>query len=168
MGSAAAGQKHFNARYKNYLNWMPAGEVAAASTNGLHRIFPQDVTNAVGPRALKIVKNSRTNYWVEFRQKYTSNKWLMSGAGLRWAGNGNEHSNLLDTSPGSAAGKDDAAILLGRTFSDTQTGIHVTVVGKGGRRRVARSVCEPRSFPMNLPPPRFDRQRGRGGARRAG
>ncbi len=153
MGSAAAGQKHFNARYKNYLNWMPAGEVAAASTNGLYRIFPQDVTNAVGPRALKIVKNSRTNYWVEFRQKYTSNKWLMSGAGLRWAGNGNEHSNLLDTSPGSAAGKDDAAILLGRTFSDTQTGIHVTVVGKGGTAPESLEVFVNRgSFPMNLPP----------------
>ena len=56
----------------------------------------------------------------------------MSGAGLRWAQNGNQKSQLLDTTPGSTDGKNDAALVIGRTFSDKRRGIHITPVGKGG------------------------------------
>ena len=132
MGAASAGANHFNARYKAYLNWLQAGETLSVSTSGVYRIYAHDDTNSTGLRGLRIVRNSSTNYWVEFRQKFTGNRWLMSGAGIRWAGNGNERSHLLDTTPGSADGKNDAALVLGRTFSDPAAGIHITTLRKGG------------------------------------
>jgi len=132
MGSANAGANHFNARYKSYMNWLQAGETTNVTVSGVYRIYPHDDTNSTGLRGLKIVRSASTNYWVEFRQKFTSNRWLMSGAGLRWAGNGNEKSHLLDTTPGSPDGKNDAALVLGRTFSDPASGIHITTLGKGG------------------------------------
>jgi Bacterial Ig domain/PKD domain/Divergent InlB B-repeat domain/Carboxypeptidase regulatory-like domain/Immunoglobulin domain/Glucodextranase, domain B len=132
MGSASAGANHFNARYKSYLNWLQAGETTNVTVSGAYRIYPHDDTNSTGLRGLKIVRSSTTNYWVEFRQKFTGNRWLMSGAGIRWAGNGNEKSHLLDTTPGSPDGKNDAALVLGRTFSDAASGIHITTLRKGG------------------------------------
>ncbi len=132
MGSASAGNNHFNARYKSYLNWLTTNEVITATSNGTYRIYAHDNPNSPGLRGLKIVKNSGTNYWVEFRQKFTSNKWLMSGAGLRWAQSGNQKSQLLDTTPGTTDGKNDSAIVIGRTFSDRVSNIHLTPIRKGG------------------------------------
>src|SRR6266576_2340387 len=109
MGSASAGNNHFNARYKNYLNWLTTNDVVTATSNGTYRVFAHDNATATGVRGLKIVKNAGTNYWIEFRQKFTNNKWLMNGAGLRWAQSGNQKSQLLDTTPGSADGKNDSA-----------------------------------------------------------
>jgi hypothetical protein len=153
MGSASAGNNHFNARYKNYLNWLIASEVITATTNGTYRIYTHDNQSSSGVRGLRIVKNSGTNYWVELRQKFTGNKWLMSGAGLRWAGNGNEKSQLLDTTPGSTDGKNDACIVIGRTFSDRFTGIHITPIGKGGTSPESLDVVVNLGlFPSDLPP----------------
>ncbi len=132
MGNAGAGKRHFNARYKNLLNWLPNAAVLAVTTNGLYQIAAHDEPTATGQRALRIVKNSATNYWVEFRQRYTNNTWLMNGVGLRWARSGtdNRQSLLLDTTPGSADGKNDSAIVMGRTFSDRVSGIHITPIRK--------------------------------------
>ncbi len=132
MGSANGGSYHFNARYKSYMNWLQAGDTTNVTMSGVYRIYAHDDTNSTGLRGLKIVRSATTNYWVEFRQKFTSNRWLMSGAGLRWAGNGNEKSHLLDTTPGSPDGKNDAALVVGRTFSDPASGIHITTLRKGG------------------------------------
>lgn len=153
MGAASAGNNHFNARYKQYLNWLTTNEVITVSTSGTYRVFCHDKTNVAGIRALKIVKNSSTNYWVEFRQKFTSNRWLMSGAGLRWAQNGNQKSQLLDTTPGSPDGKTDSALVVGRTFSDFDAGIHITTIGKGGTVPESLDVVvNLGSFPSNQPP----------------
>jgi len=153
MGSASAGNNHFNARYKNYLNWLQAGEIVTATTNGTYRIACHDNPSSTGFRGLKVVKNSSTNYWVEFRQKFTSNKWLMSGAGLRWAQSGNQKSQLLDTTPGSSDGKNDSALVIGRTFSDWDSAIHITPVGKGGTTPESLDVVvNLGSFPGNHPP----------------
>jgi hypothetical protein len=153
MGSASAGQKHFNVRYKNYLFWLTGTEVRPFTTNGIYSIFPHDLTNVAGVRALRIARNSATNYWVEFRQKYTSNKWLMNGIGLRWAQSGNQSTLLLDTTPGSFDDKDDAAIVFGRTFSDVPAGIHITPLDTVGTNPVSVRVMVNRgSFPTNLPP----------------
>jgi uncharacterized repeat protein (TIGR02543 family) len=153
MGSASAGNNHFNARYKNYLNWLQAAEIVTATTNGTYRIACHDNPNSTGFRGLKVVKNSSTNYWVEFRQKFTSNKWLMSGAGLRWGQSGNQKSQLLDTTPGSGDGKNDSALVIGRTFSDLDSAIHITPWGKGGTTPESLDVVvNLGSFPGNRAP----------------
>src|SRR5262249_40302744 len=83
----------------------------------------------------------------------TNNKWLMNGAGLRWAQSGNQRSLLLDTTPGSADAKNDSVIVIGRTFSDFQAGIHITPIGKGGTVPESLDVVvNLGSFPGNVPP----------------
>lgn len=153
MGAASAGNNHFNARYKQYLNWLTTNEFLTVSTSGTYRVFCHDKTNVAGIRALKISKNSSTNYWVEFRQKFTSNRWLMSGAGLRWAQNGNQKSQLLDTTPGSPDGKTDSALVIGRTFADPDANIYITPIGKGGTVPESLDVVvNVGLFPSNQPP----------------
>lgn len=153
MGSAAAGNNHFNVRNKRLLNWVRTNEIVTVTSGGTFRIYRQDDVNSIGIRGLSIAKNSSTNYWVEFRQKFTGNKWLMNGVGLRWAPNGNKQSMLLDTTPGSPDGKNDSAIVIGRTFSDPQAGIHITPIRKGGTTPESIDVVVNRgTFPGNVPP----------------
>jgi hypothetical protein len=153
MGQASAGNNHFNVRYKSYLNWLRTNETLTVTASGTYRIYAHDNPTATGLRGLKIIKNSSTNYWVEFRQKFTANKWLMNGAGLRWAQNGNQKSLLLDTTPGSTDAKNDSAIVIGRTFSDTQAGIHITPIGKGNTSPESLDVVvNLGAFPSNTPP----------------
>jgi hypothetical protein len=103
------------------------------TVSGVYRIYPHDDTNSINLLCgLSISRSASTNYWIEFRQKFTSNRWLMSGAGIRWAGTGNQKSHLLDTTPGSPNGKTDAALVLGRTFSDAAAGVHITTLRKAG------------------------------------
>ncbi len=153
MGSANGGSYHFNARYKSYMNWIRSDESTNVTASGTYRIYAHDDATTTGLRGLKIARSSTTNYWVEFRQKFTSNKWLMSGAGIRWAGNGSERSHLLDTTPGSPDGKSDAALVLGRTFSDTAAGVHITTLRKGGTTPESLDVTvNLGTFPGNVVP----------------
>jgi hypothetical protein len=153
MGSANGGANHFNARYKNYLNWLRTEETTNVTASGVYRLYPHDDANSTGLRGLRIARSATTNYWVEFRQKFTSNPWLMSGAGLRWAGSGNQKSHLLDTTPGSANGKTDAALVLGRTFSDAAAGVHITTLRKGGTTPESLDiVVNLGTFPGNATP----------------
>ena len=153
MGSASAGNNHFNSRYKNYLNWLHIDEISTYTTNGTYRIYAHDDPTATGIRGLKIVKDVNTNYWVELRQKFTGNKWLMNGAGLRWTMNSNQKSQLLDTTPGSYDGKNDASIPIGRTFADNDSGIYITTLGKGGTVPQSLDIVVYKgSFPTNLAP----------------
>lgn len=153
MGSANGGSYHFNARYKSYMNWIRSDEVTNVTAGGTYRIYAHDNATTTGLRALKIVRSASTNYWVEFRQKFTSNKWLMSGAGIRWAGNGNERSHLLDTTPGSPDGKSDAALVLGRTFADAAAGVYITTLRKGGTTPESLDIAvNLGTFPGNVAP----------------
>jgi hypothetical protein len=107
MGNSTAGRRHFNTRYKNYLNWLPTTQVKIVTASGNYRLFAHDATNAATTRAVRIARNAQTNYWLEFRQKFTDRPALMDGVGLRWARSGNQQSLLLDVTPGSADGKND-------------------------------------------------------------
>lgn len=154
MGAASAGNNHFNARYKRVLGWLQDGEFSVATTNGTYRIHAHDQTNAVvGSRGLQIFANSRTNYWIEFRQRFSGNRWLFNGVGVRWTGRGNEASLLLDTTPDSPREKDDSAVTLGRTYSDPTAGIHLTPIAKGGTAPAWIDVVVHRgAFPDNSAP----------------
>jgi hypothetical protein len=153
MGSANAGAFHFNARYKSYMGWLKSGETLTVTTSGVYRVFAHDDANSTGLRGLRIARNSSTNYWVEFRQKFMSNPWLMSGAGIHWAGNGNERSHLLDTTPGSPDGRNDSALVVGRTFSDRAAGIHITTLRKAATTPESLDIAiHLGTFPDNIAP----------------
>lgn len=132
MGAANAGANHFNTHYKSYLNWLQPAEMQTVTSSGMYRITAHDDPNASGIRGLRIARNSQTNYLVEFRQKFTSNKWMQNGASLRWVQSGNQRSQLLDTTPGSSDGKNDAPLVIGRTFADPQAGVYITPLRKAG------------------------------------
>jgi hypothetical protein len=154
MGNASAGRRHFNTRYKNYLDWLPNTYVRNVLTNGTYRLSAMDSTNDVtSVRALTVRRNSRTNYWLEVRQLWTANTWVQNGVGIRWGQTGNTTSLLLDTTPGSADGKNDSPLVLGRTFSDRAAGVHLTTLAKGGTDPVWFDVAVRFGNPTNNQPP---------------
>ena len=153
MGTPNANGRHFNTRYKNLLHWLPGSDVITVTQSGLYRITAHDDMAAAGARALRIAKDSRTNYWVEFRQKLTQYPALLDGVSLRWAGNGHESTLLLDMTPGSAGGLDDSPLVVGRTFSDQSAGIHITPLRKLGTTPESVEVAvNLGSFSENKPP----------------
>ena len=84
MGSASAGDLQFNAYQKNLLNWMPTPVVHDVSASGSYRIYQMDQP-ALDPRqryAIKILKDADRDYWVDFRQKFTTNAWVQGGVFL--------------------------------------------------------------------------------------
>ena len=129
MGSGYGNIYHFNACHKNILGWLPDASVQTVTTSGVYRVYAQDVaTPGIGwKHALKIRKDTR-DYWVEVRQKITGNNTLQNGVLLRWSpwAQSNGGTELLDTTPGSAGGKNDAALLVGRTFEDTAAKVKIT------------------------------------------
>ncbi len=158
MGAASAGNNQFNAMFKNFLDWLPNTVVANASTNGVYRIYPFDVPSRVPGRfyAATIRKDYQRDYWVEFRQKFTSNPWLQYGVLLNWSPFDQSHggSELIDTTPGTPQGRNDAAVVVGRTFSDRQAGVHLTPLERGatGTNIWMDVQVNLGGFPDNQPP----------------
>jgi len=137
MGAANAGIYQFNAVHKNRLDWLKADAVQVVSSNGVYRIYPFDVpaSSRVAGRtyAAAVQKDSLRYYWLEFRQLFTSNPWTQNGLLLNWTPwpYSNGGSQLIDTTPGSPdagdpSSRDDAALVIGRTFNDNAAGVHIT------------------------------------------
>ena len=126
---------HFNAHYKRNLDWLTDANVQTVTSDGIYRIYAQDSsTNNSGIRALKINKDSTKNYWVEFRQLFTSIPSAMSGALIRWdyASKSYQETELLDMIPTTST-LNDAPLPIGATpFYDSDSHIKITVIGKGG------------------------------------
>ena len=141
-----------NAWFKSRMDWLAPADFTSVTASGTYRIEPVDDPAAAGQRALKIVKNTTKNYWLEFRQLYTTNRWAMNGLMLNWGYNNNTGSHLLDTTPGSANAQNDAPVLVGRTFSDTETGIHITPVARATTPPSMDVVVKLGAFPGNTPP----------------
>jgi hypothetical protein len=158
MGAAAAGHNQFNAMFKNFLDWLPNIAVAEVSSNGVYRIYPFDVPSRVAGRAYAaaIRKDYQRDYWVEFRQAFTSNPWLQYGVLLNWSPFDESHggSELIDTTPGTPLGRTDAALVVGRTFSDRQAGVHITPLARGatGTNIWMDVQVNLGAFPDNQPP----------------
>lgn len=141
MGVTNAGIYQFNAKFKSELNWLTPAFVTPVTSSCVVRLHAFDVPQIVSGRcyALQIRKDYDRSYWAEFRQQFTGNPWLQNGILLNWDAWNNNSVNsaggteLLDTTPGTQVGnggEDDAALVIGRTFSDTAAGIYITPVTK--------------------------------------
>lgn len=137
MGRAAAGNYHFNATFKNALGWLPDPAVHNVTSNGVYRIYSFDTPERVEGRfyAASVKKDFQRDYWLEFRQQF-SNPWLQHGVLLNWSPWAESHggTQLLDTTPGSPTGdlsREDAAVVIGRTFSDAVADLHLTPLARG-------------------------------------
>jgi len=151
MGSALLlSGGHFSSKAKEILLYLPATDTPAITTSGTYRIFRHDDRNASGVRALRIAAGPY-EYWIEHRELLPTNTFsaatrLRNGVLVMWSqypatlpGQG---TYLLDAtpgsppgrdlSPGSLAGFDDAALSIGETFSDSDRGISITPLAKGG------------------------------------
>ncbi|MEO7318696.1 MAG: Calx-beta domain-containing protein [Chthoniobacteraceae bacterium] len=159
MGTTSAGDRHFNAAHKDKLNWLPRQSfVHQVYTSGTYRIhaFDQPRLDPGSRYALMVQKDRGRQYRAEFRQKsFGGNTWIRDGILLNWNpwtdSNGGTH--LLDTTPGSPDDRLDAGIVIGRTFSDIESGIHITPIGKGGTTPESMDVVvNLGAFPGNQPP----------------
>ncbi|MDB6110596.1 MAG: hypothetical protein JWR69_2346, partial [Pedosphaera sp.] len=161
MGRASAGNNQFNAMHKNRLDWLPDSYVHDVTSNGVYRIFAFDVPNRDDGHflAVRIKKDFQRNYWVEFRQKFKSNPWLQNGVLLNWSpwANSSGGTHLLDTTPGTPTDDDsreDAAVVIGRTFTDAPAGVHITPLARGltGTNVWIDVQVNLGAFPTNRPP----------------
>ncbi|MDQ3622180.1 MAG: fibronectin type III domain-containing protein [Verrucomicrobiota bacterium] len=155
-------RRHFSTYLKNVYGWLPASNifsVGSAGTAGTYRIHAHDL-GGLDPSlryALKVYKDSTRDYWLEFRQHsgWSGNRWVLNGLTVRWDPwtSSNGGTSLIDTTPGSASGKNDAAVVLGRTFSDPIHDIHFTPIAKNGTAPPSMDVVFRRGpFPNNQPP----------------
>jgi len=118
LGNSGSGMNgHFNASFKQQIGWLTTDLYTPVTSSGTYRIwqFDQPLADPGRRFALQITKDSQRDYWVEFRQKFTTNAWIMNGVHVnwdRWGENGVETSTqgsnggaqLLDMSPGSSNG----------------------------------------------------------------
>ena len=139
------GQGHFNAFHKEKLGWLNvegAPVIATVSTSGRFKLAPYE-TAGQDTKALKVLKSvdpvsgRRTWYYVEYRQPIGFDAWLSrmgnltTGIQVRAAYDhaGVSDSLLLDMTPGSQYYDfDDAALVAGRTYTDSTAGVTITLV----------------------------------------
>ena len=157
MGSAAAGHNSFNTYHRNRLDWLPTGNVQAATTaGGTYRVFAFDQTTLTPGQVLALKTNKDTrDYWLEHRVQWGSSPTTSNGILLHWSAwaSSNGGSQVLDTNPGSTGGVSDSGLVVGRTFSDFASGVHITPIAKNTTTPESIDVVVNRgAFSTNRPP----------------
>ena len=158
MGAASAGRNSFNACHRNILGWLPNTNVQTATAAGAtYRVYAFDQTtlNANQTLAVTTTKDATRTYWLEHRVQWSSLPNFANGVLLHWGpwASSNGGSQLLDVTPGTPSGKNDSAIVLGRTFSDVAAGVHITTISKNSTTPESMDVVINRgTFPNNRPP----------------
>jgi hypothetical protein len=133
---------HFNTKQKTNLLYLAATETTAVTASAVQRIYRADHRAASGVQALKIAAGSAYEYWLELRQQSptylaaSAASRLRSGVLLHWGSRPSfatgEGTFLLDATPLSSTGMNDAALALGETYTDPDYGINITPVATGG------------------------------------
>lgn len=130
-------QMQFSANYKARLGWVPASRVTTVTRSGTYTLAPSEAPTDQ-PQDLRIPLPSGEYYDLDLRQPY-GQTWdakvsrypaLMNGVEIRRATE--LGTALVDTTPGD--GYDDAALQVGRTFTDATAGVTIRTesVGPGG------------------------------------
>ncbi len=158
MGGGGGPDGHFNGLHKYLLKWVPEANMVRVLGSSTNRLYAHDSPPLFSDRIylLRVGKDAQRDYWVSYRSKYTNNLWSQNGVELHWnswpltLGS----SQLLDTTPGSPSGLTDAALVVGRTFSDEPAGVHITPVARGatGTNAWFDVVANVGWFPTNVAP----------------
>jgi alpha-tubulin suppressor-like RCC1 family protein len=133
MGGGKTTEAVFGAFAKYRLNWLTSANAKTITSSGTYRLHSLDVPTTLAgtsSHALVIKQNATRDYWLEFRQKYASNKRFQEGIILNWGED--TIPCLLDMTPGSPDGKNDCSLIIGRTLSDPFAGVHITPIKKNG------------------------------------
>lgn len=146
MGPGYSGTNNFfNVSQKAKLGYLAGDDISAIAESGTYRIARHDHRDAAGVRALKVVRdNVDYEYWFEHRRlgptTFNAAQFdrLRNGVMLHWGpgkaprfttGPG---SYLVDATPGSAGGANDAALRIGEVFIDPDAGITIKPLSAGG------------------------------------
>ncbi|MBM3847778.1 MAG: carboxypeptidase regulatory-like domain-containing protein, partial [Verrucomicrobia bacterium] len=126
---------HFNVLNKILTGWLPTNytlAVSGSSTTRLHA-FDSPTLSAGNVYAISIQKDVLRTNWLEYRAAEPGNPYLAGGVTVHWGPWEGTFggSQLIDSTPGSPLQMEDAPILLGRTFSDSVNGIHITPIARG-------------------------------------
>jgi hypothetical protein len=132
---------HIGPHGKQKINWLEPAQWTDVTNagSGTYRVYRfDDAATSGSTRALRITKRTALPeyYWLGYRGKLVDNPWLQAGAYLTWERPDEDRAWLLDTTPDSIGGqadREDGAILPGRTYSDSDAGVHITTIGAGGR-----------------------------------
>ena len=146
MGGGGGFAAHYNTRAKRNLGWLPSSYVHFPKVNGVFRIYAFDQPRLEeGKRyALSVAKDSNADYDIEY---HANNTTLANQATVLYDG------RLIDTTPGSAGGKNDGGIQIGRTFSDLEGDMHFTVISKNATSPTSLDIAYFRGpFPDNVAP----------------
>jgi hypothetical protein len=131
---------HFNTKQKEILLYLDSAQIKTVTTAGTYRVFRHDHRGATGVQALKVVAGDY-DYWLEYRQQaprstFNQTTRMRNGVQVRWgrypssySGNG---TYLLDSTPTSGSGMDDAPTMVGETFVDPTNGLSFTPMAVGG------------------------------------
>ena len=135
MGSSGANfpRNHLNAQAKHQVRWLANDFVQTVTTSGTYRLhaFDQAQLDPTHRYALKLTKDTQRTYWAELRALIDAeNKWVANGLilGWRWPLNSGQNLQLIDTTPSSPAGRADAPLVVGQTFSDPDADLHLTTL----------------------------------------
>ncbi|MBN2505875.1 MAG: PKD domain-containing protein [Verrucomicrobia bacterium] len=152
MGS---GSGDFNVIFKNQLHWLGDEFIRVVRASGTNRVYAFDVPEIVDGRlyALRIRKDFDKEYWVSVRQEFPDNPWLGNGVELMWD-SASLGQVLIDSTPTTSPGKNDAAVVVGRTFHDAAARLHLTPIAQGGHftNKWVDVVVHIGPFPGNRPP----------------
>ena len=146
---------HFTVHEKWRLDWLTNADmvdVTRGGQTGTYRLYQNDDENATGLRALRVPSGGAlSKYWLSYRTAWkqpnrsSDNDFLLNGVVFNWTGSGGGSSTLLDMTPysneGSSGGasftrdnsdKWDAALLIGRTYTDSESKVSITPMARGG------------------------------------
>lgn len=146
MGLSSGGTNNFfNVAQKAKLGYLEGADVATVAESGTYRINRHDHADATGVRALKVAAgNVEYEYWFEQRQfgptAFTPAQLdrVRNGVLLHWGPGKSPRfttgpgSYLVDGTPGSSGGANDAALRVGETFVDPDAGVTVKALSAGG------------------------------------
>lgn len=126
----------FNAYEKSVLHWMPDWAVPRITNSGVYRIQAFDTASIVSNQvyALTVRKDVR-DYWLDFRGEFkngTLAPYALNGLQIHWPqwSQSRGGSTLVDSTSGTPQDFNDAPLAIGRTFSDSQAGVHITTLNR--------------------------------------
>ncbi|MGJ8639759.1 MAG: Calx-beta domain-containing protein [Opitutaceae bacterium] len=137
MGSGDLPESHFNQFQKHKIDWLPDSKVEDITVNDTYKIYRFDHIDALDNplHVLRVPMQDDVFYWVSYRQLFTSNSNLTSGAYVVAEGLYNNRPNLIDMTPESetseSSDRDDAGLPVGDSFYDAESGVTITSVAKG-------------------------------------
>ncbi|MGJ8697377.1 MAG: Calx-beta domain-containing protein [Verrucomicrobiaceae bacterium] len=140
MGSGNSPEAHFSHLAKNYMQWMPDSKVAEATGDATYTIYRFDDPNALSNPllAVKVPMSDDVNYWIGYRQLYTSSTYNLETAAYVVGENlaSNRETSLIDMTPESEASETadrrDAGLPVGGTFYEPTSGVRFNALERGG------------------------------------